>query len=67
MNSQTIIAKQKCEDQFRRLVEKSLKKDNQQTINLNLMKKQSIYLNASKTQSKHPSMMQAQIQATNVR
>ncbi len=42
-------------------------RDNQQTVDLNLMQNQSICFNASITQSKLPVMMQTQIQATNMR
>ncbi len=46
---------------------RNLARDKWYIVNLNLMKNQSICLNASITQSKLPIMMQTQIQATNMR
>ncbi len=65
VDSHTITSKQKCDDQID--WKRNLARDYHPTIDLNLMWYQSTCLNASITLSKFPIMMQAQIQATNMR
>jgi hypothetical protein len=61
IDSQTIIAKQKCDDQIWMTGREIFTRDNRSTIDLNLMWIQSICLNASIALSGIPIMTQIQI------